>query len=126
MSAIRNQVTLIGNLGNKPEVKTFESGKQIVTFSLATSEYYLTNKGERKQITYWHNIVALGKTAKVCETYLDKGTEIALNGKITYRQYDDKDGNKKFITEIIANEVLMLGSKRKNSEIVETEEEIFN
>jgi single-strand DNA-binding protein len=121
MAAIRNQVNLIGNLGNKPEVKTFESGKQIVTFSLATSEYYVDNKGERKQVTYWHNIIAMGKVAKVCENYLDKGSEIALNGKITYRQYEDKSGNKRQITEIVANEILMLGSKRKETVEIENE-----
>lgn len=111
MTALRNQVNLIGNLGRKPETKTFESGKQVVTFSLATSEYYTDNKGDKHQQTQWHNIVAFGKTAKICETYLDKGSEIALNGKITYRQYEDKDGNKKMITEIIANEILMLSKK---------------
>ncbi|QQR99003.1 MAG: single-stranded DNA-binding protein [Sphingobacteriales bacterium] len=114
MTALRNQVNLIGNLGKKPEVKTFDSGKQIVTFSLATSDHYVDNKGEKKQETQWHNIVAFGKTAKICETYLDKGAEIALNGKIVYRQYEDKDGNKKIITEIIANEILMLGKKSQN------------
>jgi single-strand DNA-binding protein len=111
MTALRNQVNLIGNLGKKPESKTFESGKQIVTFSLATSDYYLDSKGERKQQTQWHNIVAFGKTAKICESYLEKGSEIALNGKITYRQFEDKEGNKKSITEIIANDILMLGKK---------------
>jgi len=119
MTAIRNQVTLIGNLGNNPEVKTFESGKQIVSFSLATSEYYVDNKGEKKQITHWHNIVTLGKIAKLCETYLGKGSEVVINGKITYRKYENKDGNKQQITEIIANDILLLSRRKK--EHVETE-----
>lgn len=112
MTAIRNQVQLIGNLGKKPEMKDLGNGKQLVTFSLATSDYYLDNKGERKQQTQWHNCVAWGKTAQIIDRYLDKGSEIALNGKLVYRQYEDKEGNKRYITEVVANEILMLGGKK--------------
>lgn len=112
MTAIRNQVQLIGNLGKKPEMKDLGNGKQLVTFSLATSDYYLDNKGERKQQTQWHNCVAWGKTAQIIDKYLDKGSEIALNGKLVYRQYEDKEGNKRYITEVVANEILMIGGKK--------------
>lgn len=112
MTAIRNQVQLIGNLGKKPEMKDLGNGKQLVTFSLATSDYYLDNKGERKQQTQWHNVVAWGKTAQIIDKYLDKGSEIALNGKLVYRQYEDKEGNKRYITEVVATEILMLGGKK--------------
>jgi single-strand DNA-binding protein len=112
MTAIRNQVQLIGNLGKKPEMKNIGEGKFLATFSLATSDYYLDNKGERKQQTQWHNCVAWGKTAQIVDKYLDKGSEIALNGKLVYRQYEDKEGNKRYITEVVANEILMLGGKK--------------
>lgn len=112
MTAIRNQVQLIGNLGKKPEMKNLSNGKQLVTFSLATSDFYLDNKGERKQETQWHNCVAWGKTAQIIDKYLDKGSEIALNGKLVYRHYEDKDGNKRYITEVVANEIVMLGGKK--------------
>ncbi|MDB5228561.1 MAG: ssb [Bacteroidota bacterium] len=111
MSAIRNQVQLIGNLGKKPEIKTFGEDKKVATFSIATSDYYYDNKGEKQQQTQWHNVVAWGRTAQLAERYLDKGMEIALSGKIVYRQYDDKEGNKKHITEVVANEILLLGKK---------------
>lgn len=112
MTAIRNQVQLIGNLGKKPELKDLGNGKQLATFSLATSDYYLDNKGERRQETQWHNVVAWGKTAQIVDKYLDKGSEIAVNGKIVYRQYEDKEGNKRYITEVVAHEILMLGGKK--------------
>jgi single-strand DNA-binding protein len=111
MSAIRNQVQLIGNLGQKPEIKTFGEDKKLAKFSLATSDYYIDNKGEKKEDTQWHNIVVWGKQADFVEKYLDKGMQIAISGKITYRNYDDKDGNKKYITEIVASDFLMLDKK---------------
>lgn len=111
MSAIRNQVQLIGNLGQKPEIKTYGEDKKVAKFSLATSDYYLDNKGERKEQTQWHTIVVWGKQADIVEKYLDKGMQVAVSGKITYRNYDDKDGNKKYFTEIIASDFLMLDKK---------------
>ncbi len=111
MSAIRNQVQLIGNLGQKPEIKTFGEDKKVAKFSIATSDYYIDNKGEKKEQTQWHNVVIWGKQADVVEKYLDKGMQVAVSGKITYRNYDDKDGNKKYITEIIASDFLMLDKK---------------
>jgi single-strand DNA-binding protein len=114
MTTLRNSVQLIGRLGMDPEVKTFENDQTKVRFTLATSDSYKNKEGERVEETQWHNIVAWGRIAKVAENYLNKGKEIALSGKLTNRSYDDKDGNKRYITEIIANEILMLEKKAKS------------
>jgi single-strand DNA-binding protein len=111
MNNLRNKVNLIGNLGNNPEVKVFESGKKMVRLSLATSENYKNTNGEKVEETQWHNLVAWGKTADIAEKYLQKGSELAIEGKLTYRSYEDKNGEKKYITEIIVNELMMLGKK---------------
>lgn len=108
---MRNKVQLIGNLGMNPEVKTLESGKQMVRFSLATNESYRNAKGERITETQWHNLVAWGKTADLAGQYLKKGSEVAVEGKLINRSYEGKDGVKRFITEIMVNGFLMLGSK---------------
>ena len=111
MSTLRNKVQLIGNLGNNPEIITLESGKKLAKFSIATNETYKNAQGEKITNTEWHNLVAWGKTAEIAESYLEKGREIAIEGKLTTRSYDDKDGNKKYITEIVINELLLLGIK---------------
>jgi len=111
MYALKNKVQLIGNLGGKPEVKNTESGKKLAMFNLATSESYRNAKGEKVTETQWHRIVAWGKIAEIVEKYLDKGKEIAVEGKLVNRSYTDKDGNKKYITEIQVNELLMFGAK---------------
>jgi single-strand DNA-binding protein len=111
MYALKNKVQLIGNLGGKPEVKTTESGKKLATFSVATSENYRNAQGEKVTETQWHRLVAWGKVAEIAEKYLDKGKEVAIEGKLINRSYTDKDGNKKYITEIQVNELLMLGAK---------------
>lgn len=111
MYALRNKVQLIGNLGNTPEIKTLESGKKMARFSMATSEVYRNAKGERITETQWHNLVAWGKLAEIAEKYLTKGKELAVEGKLISRSYNDKEGNKKFITEIQVNEMLLLGAK---------------
>jgi single-strand DNA-binding protein len=113
MYALRNKVQLIGNLGNTPEVKTLESGKKMVRFSVATNEVFRTANGEKVNETQWHNIIAWGKVADIAEKYLSKGKEIALEGKLINRSYTDKEGTKKYITEVQANELLMLGEKSK-------------
>jgi single-strand DNA-binding protein len=109
MYALKNKVQLIGNLGNAPEVRNTESGKKLVRFSVATNEQYKNAKGERVTETQWHNIIAWGKVADIAEKYLVKGTEVAIEGKLVNRNYMDKEGNKKYITEIQVNELLMLG-----------------
>ena len=111
MNNLRNRVQLIGNLGADPEIKIFDSGKKKVTLSLATSDNYKNANGEKVEQTQWHNIIAWGKTADVAEKYLQKGSEIAIDGKIQYRSYEDKNGEKKYVTEIMVNELLMLGKK---------------
>lgn len=111
MYALKNKVQLIGNLGNAPEVKTLESGKKIARFSVATNESYRNAKGEKVTETQWHNLVAWGKVAEIVEKYLTKGKEVAIEGKLISRSYNDKDGNKKYITEVQVSELLMLGVK---------------
>jgi len=110
MKSLKNSVQLIGRLGNDPEVRTFESGKQMATFSLATNETYYNNKGEKVTDTQWHNIIVWGKKVDVVQNYLSKGSEIALEGKLINRSYE-KDGERKYITEISMNELLMMGKK---------------
>jgi len=111
MSTLRNKVQLIGNLGNQPEVITLESGKKLAKFTMATNESYKNAQGEKITDTQWHNIIAWGKTAQIIEQYVNKGEELAIEGKLTSRSYDDKDGNKRYITEIVVNELLMFGGK---------------
>ncbi|MCH2199623.1 MAG: single-stranded DNA-binding protein [Flavobacteriales bacterium] len=110
MSAIRNRVSLIGRLGKDPETKAFDSGKQKTSFSLATKEVYKKD-GEKKETTQWHNVVMWDGLAKTASEYLTKGQEVAIEGKVTYRSYDDKEGNTRYITEIVASDMHMLGNK---------------
>ncbi len=111
MSTLRNKVQLIGNLGNNPEIITLDSGKKLAKFSIATNESYKNSQGEKVIETQWHNLIAWNKTAEIVEKYLEKGKEIAIEGKLTSRSYEDKDGGKKYVTEIIVHELLMLGGK---------------
>lgn len=111
MSTLKNKVQLIGNLGNNPEVINLESGKKLAKIALATNDTYKNNKGETVKDTQWHNCVAWGKTADIIEKYLQRGNEVAIEGKLTNRSYEDKNGEKRYITEIVINELLMLGGK---------------
>lgn len=111
MNSLKNKVQLIGNLGATPEIINLESGKKLAKFTLATNESYKTAKGETIKETQWHNMVAWGKTAELVEKYLTKGNEIAIEGKLTSRSYEDKAGVKKYVTEVVVNELLMLGKK---------------
>ena len=111
MYALKNKVQLIGNLGNVPEIKSIESGKKMARFSMATNENYRNAKGEKVTETTWHNLVAWGKVAELAEKFLQKGTEVVIEGKLINRNYTDKDGNKKYISEIQVNELLLLNSK---------------
>jgi single-strand DNA-binding protein len=112
MNALRNRVQLIGNLGMDPEVKNLEGGRKLAKFSLATSQSYTNTQGERVNDTQWHNIVVWGKLAETAEKFLKKGSEVALEGKLTYRTYETKEGQSRYITEIITNEFLMVGRKK--------------
>jgi single-strand DNA-binding protein len=111
MNGLRNSVRLIGHIGTDPETKEFESGKKVSRFSLATNEVYKNAKGEKVKDTVWHNLVMWGKTAVVAEKYLEKGAEIAIEGKLTSRSFTTKEGEKKYITEIVVGELMMLGKK---------------
>ena len=111
MNNLRNKVQLIGRIGQSPEVKHLESGKTVANFSLATNERYKNNKGELVENTEWHNLVAWGKTAEIIEKYVEKGSEIAIEGKLTNRSWKDKEGNKKYATEVLVNELLLMGGK---------------
>jgi len=109
MNKLRNRVQLIGHLGMNPDVKTLESGTKLAKFSLATNDSYVNTKGEKVEETEWHNVIAWNKTAELVESYLEKGKEVALEGKLTTRSWDDENGNKKYITEVVCSEILFLG-----------------
>ena len=111
MYSLKNKVQLIGHLGNAPQVKETESGKKRASFSIATNEIYRNAKGEKVTETTWHNMVAWGRVADIVEKYLNKGSEVAVEGKLISRSYTDKTGIKKYTTEVQVNELLMLGSK---------------
>jgi single-strand DNA-binding protein len=114
MNAIRNRVQLIGRLGQDPEIKNLEQGRKLVRMSLATNEEYTSN-GEKVKQTTWHNLFAWGKLAEICEKYLKKGNEIAIEGKLIYRNWDDKNGSKHTTAEIQMNEMLMLDTRNTAS-----------
>ncbi|MDT0294863.1 single-stranded DNA-binding protein [Mesonia ostreae] len=113
MSTLKNHVQLIGNVGQEPTITNLESGKKVARFSLATNEFYKNDKGKKTQTTDWHTVVAWGKTAEIIEKYVDKGKEVGVAGKLKSRSYEDKEGIKRYVTEIEANEILLLGSKDK-------------
>ncbi|MFN5629847.1 MAG: single-stranded DNA-binding protein [Bacteroidota bacterium] len=108
MNNLRNKVQLIGHIGKDPEVKEFEAGKKLAKFSIATNENYKNQKGEWQTQTTWHNVIAWGNNASIIEKKLVKGTEVAIEGKLINRSYTDKDGNKKYVSEVELNELLIL------------------
>ena len=110
MSSIRNSVRLIGNLGQDPEIRNLEGDKKLAKFSIATKEIYKNDAGEKVTETQWHNLSAWGNTATIAEKYLKKGKEVAIEGKLVTRSYTDKEGIKKYATEILVNEIALLGS----------------
>jgi len=112
MSNLRNKVQLIGHVGNAPEVINLESGKKLVKLTMATNEKYTNAKGDKVEDTQWHNLVVWSKLTSVVENYVQKGDEIAIEGKLTNKSYDDKEGNKRYVSEIVVNELLMLGGKK--------------
>jgi single-strand DNA-binding protein len=111
MNAMKNKVQLIGHLGQPPEIKTIADGKKVANLSMATNESYKNAKGEKVNDTQWHNIVAWGKLAEIAEKYLQKGMEIAVEGKLISRSYTDKQGIKRMISEVQASELLILTKK---------------
>jgi len=111
MNAMKNKVQLIGHLGQLPEIKTIADGKKVAHLCVATNETYKNVKGEKVNETQWHNVVAWGKLAEIAEKYLVKGIEVAIEGKLINRSYTDKKGIKRNVTEIMANELLILTKK---------------
>jgi single-strand DNA-binding protein len=105
---MKNRVQLIGHVGQEPEVKTVNN-KKVATLTIATNDFYFNEKGDKVEQTEWHRISAWGKTAEIIEKYVTKGKEIAVEGKLTHRSYDDKDGIKRYVTEILVFELLLLG-----------------
>lgn len=113
MTSLSNSVHLIGRLGTDPKIYEFDNGKMKAVFSLATSDFYNDSHGKRVEETQWHNIVVWNKSAKIAVDYLSKGKEIALEGKLTHSSYEDKEGNKKYITEVIGNQFMIIGKKNQ-------------
>jgi single-strand DNA-binding protein len=115
MNTLKNRVQLIGNLGQDPESKTLESGKKVAKFTLATNDSFKNGDGEKVSETTWHNVVAWNGLADIAGNYLKKGGQVAVEGKIVYRSYEDKNGVTKYITEIVANELLLLKSPKEQA-----------
>jgi single-strand DNA-binding protein len=113
MNNLRNRVQLIGNLGQDPELKTLESGKKVTHFTLATNDDFKNGDGQKVSETTWHNIVAWNGLADIASRYLKKGKQVAVEGRIVYRTYEDKKGVTKNITEIVLNEMMLLGPPPK-------------
>jgi single-strand DNA-binding protein len=112
MSNLRNKVQLIGHVGKDPEIINLESGKKLAKLTLATNDSYKNANGEKVEDTQWHNLVMWNKTAEIVEKYVKKGNEIAIEGKLTTKSYDDKEGNKRYITEVVVSELLMFSNKQ--------------
>ena len=108
-----NKVILVGNVGADPEVKRLESGNVVAKITIATSEKYVNKNGEKVENTEWHNVVFWGKLAEVLENYIKKGSQLYVEGKLSTRSWADKDGNKRYTTEIIGNNMQMLGGKKQ-------------
>ena len=105
---MKNSVQLIGHVGQEPEIKNLEAGKKLANISIATNEVYYKENGDKVENTEWHRVTARGKVAETIEKYVTKGKEVAVEGKLTHRSYDDKDGNKRYVTEVVVNEILLL------------------
>ena len=103
MNSLRNSVRLVGNLGMDPEVKNFDANKKLAKVAIATNESYKNDKGEKIVETQWHNLILWGTQAKLAEEYLKKGDEVVIEGKLATSNYTDKDGNKRYMTEVIVN-----------------------
>ena len=116
MNNLRNRVMLIGNLGQDPEIKTLESGKKVAHFTIATNDAFKNTEGQKVEETTWHNIVAWNGLAERAARYLRKGKEVAIDGRLVYKSYEDKKGVTKYVTEIVLNEMLFLGSSGRNGD----------
>jgi len=111
MSSSVNKVILVGRLGKDPELKYTQGGTPVVRFSLATDETWKDQNGDKQQRTEWHNVVAWRKLAEICGQYLNKGKLVFIEGKLQTRNWEDKEGNKRYTTEIVADNMVMLGGR---------------
>jgi single-strand DNA-binding protein len=111
MSNLRNSVRLTGFLGADPEIKTIGEKKKLAKVAIATNDSYKNDKGEKIEETQWHNLVMWDRLANLAENYLHKGSEVTVEGKLSSRSYTDKEGVKRYVTEVLVSEVLMLGKK---------------
>ena len=111
MNTLRNKVQLIGNLGQKPEMISFENGNKLAKIRIATNEVYKNNEGKKVESVQWHNVIAWGKQAEIIEKYTDKGQEIAIEGKLVTRSFETKEGERRTRTEVQLSEILLLGKK---------------
>ena len=111
MNSLRNKVQLIGNLGQDPEIRTFDNGKAVARFSLATTDSYRDAEGKKVTETQWHNLIAWGNLAKIIQKYLIKGSEVAVEGKLTHHTFEDKEGKKRHFTEVVLTDMVMLRNK---------------
>lgn len=112
MSNLSNKVQLIGNLGQDPEIVNLNDGKQLAKFSIATTDRYTNKKGEQVTDTQWHRVVAFNGTASIISQYVKKGNKIGVEGKLVTRQWEDKEGQKRYTTEVVCDQVLLLGDKK--------------
>lgn len=110
-SMMKNRVQLIGHLGQTPEIKNLDNGNKMARMSIATNETYKNNQGEYITETQWHNVIAWGKVAEVAEKYLNKGSEVVVEGKLIHRNYTDKDGVKKYVSEVQLHTILLMDKK---------------
>ena len=108
INKIQNRVTLIGHLGADPEMLQLENKRKGAKFSMATNDHYKNVQGERVENTQWHQVVAWGKLAELCEQYLEKGKKVAIKGKLVHRTYENKEGEKRYVTEVHCDELLLL------------------
>ena len=115
MSTLRNKVQLIGNVGQEPTITDLDKGKRVARFTMATNEHYKNSEGERVTNTEWHTVIGWGKLADIIEGFVTKGKEVAIEGKLTSRSYEDKEGTKKYVTEVVASEILLLGGGDNNT-----------
>jgi len=122
MNSLKNRVSLIGNLGQDPDTKTTETGKKVTHFTLATEDGYKNSDGQRVNETTWHNIVAWNGLADIADRFLKKGHQVAVEGRIVYRSYNDKNGVTKYITEIVLNDLALLRNGKGKGQQQEAEE----
>jgi len=115
MNTISNSVNLIGRLGKDVELKTISKGNHYARIVMATNDFYKNNKGETIKETQWHNLVAWGKTAELMSTHLRKGTNVAIQGKLVHRTYEDKDGNQRYVSEVKVNDFIKMSTAEKEA-----------